>query len=745
MSRRVTYKVGLIGHAELKAQHPELEREITVEVHDLDADPWPVDADLRWVGAEVPRLDGPDKATGAAKYTYDVHPQGLTFAGLLGSPHAHAKVLAVDEGAARQVKGLLAIRTYPGRRITYAGQIVAAVCAETPAAVSDALAALRPTYEILPAAVVTEDALLEDAPRVEEQRGSNLHAPQNPLRRGSVAEAFEQAPVLVEAEYRTAVQTHSCLEPHGCVAQVHADDSATVWASTQATSFFARGRFSSELGVPEHRVRTLTEHMGGGFGSKFGALEWDVIAAGFARETRRPVQMMLSRRHEHLLGGNRPDSIQRLELAGTADGRFLGLRGQTWGTAGNGPGGAGAANHEVYRFPALEMVQNEVATFSARGAAFRAPRHPQGFFALESLIDRYAARIGMDPLEVRLRNDPHPLRQAQWRLGAERLGWARLRQAKPAGTLRRGVGCAASRWLNAGRPPWQVDLRLRADGHVLVANAAQDIGTGIKTLLAIVVAEELGLDPHGVEVRLGDTRDPAGPGSGGSTTTPSLAPAAREAALRAKEALAERLATHWEVESSSISHRGGVFRGPDDRSATFAAACRLIGDEQIQVSGTRRANWEGPYGETAGCQFAEVLVDTDTGVIRVERVVAVHDAGRILNALTARSQINGGVIQGISYALFEEKQLDRTLGDMVNPTLDTYRILGMRDCPQIDVLLTSLEAGFNNCGAMGLGEPATVPTAAAVANAVFHALGTQVRELPMTPARVLAALEENVR
>lgn len=746
MPREVTYRVGLIGPEDLVARHPALRREITVQVHDLDADPWPVDAALRWVGREVPRVDGEAKVTGAARYTYDVHPHGLAFAGVLGSPHAHARVVAVDDAAARAVPGVLAVRTFAGRRVTYAGQIVAAVCAENPRALDDALAALRVEFEPLPAAVTTEDALAPDAPRVEPGRTEgNLHAPPEPGNRAAVDEAFAAAPVRVAAEYRTSVQTHSCLEPHGCVAQVHPDGTATVWASTQATSFFARGRFSRELGVPEARVRTLTEHMGGGFGSKFGALEWDVIAAGFARETGRPVQLMLPRRLEHLLGGNRPDSIQRLELAGTADGVFLGLKGETFGTAGNGPGGAGAANHSVYRIPALWMRQSEVATFTARGAAFRAPRHPQGFFALESLIDLYAARLGADPLEVRRRNDPHPVRQAQWELGAERFGWAAARARRDAGPLRRGAGCAAARWLNAGRPPWQVDLTVRADAGVLVANAAQDIGTGMKTVLAAVVAEELGIEPGRVQVRLGDTRDPAGPGSGGSTTTASLAPAAREAALRAREALAARLAEHWGVPAAEVRSPAGGFEGPEGRRASFAEACRLIGDEEVRVQGTRRPNWAGPFGETAGCQFAEVEVDTETGVVRVLRVVAVHDAGRVLNPLTARSQVNGGVLQGISYALYEEKRLDRTLGDMVNPTLDTYRILGLADCPRVEVLLTSLEAGFNNCGAMGLGEPATVPTAAAVANAVFHALGVQVRELPMTPARVLAALEEAPR
>jgi xanthine dehydrogenase YagR molybdenum-binding subunit len=746
VGRKVTTTVGLEGFPEIVRANPGLVREIEIEVDEQDAPPWGVGETLRWVGGEHPRLDGPAKATGAAKYTQDVNRPRMAFAGLLGSPHAHARVTAVDASAAKAMAGVLAVRTFEGTRVVYAGQPVAAVCAESPALLDDALAAVHVTYAVEPAAVTTDDALRDGAPQVEPGR-SNDRPPdaRREVRRGDVDAAFAQGAVVVEAEYRTAVQTHSCLEPHGCVVEISPEGNATVWASTQATAGFAGGRFARELGVPPNRVRTLTEHMGGGFGSKFGALEWDVLCAAFARETGRPVHLMLPRRLEHLLGGNRPDSIQRLALAGTADGTITGLRGRTWGTSGTGEGQAGAANHSVYRFPALEMSQHEVTTFTAQGRAFRAPRHPQGFFALESLIDLYAAKAGLDPLAVRLANDPHPIRQVQWRLGAERIGWQAARASLPGtgdGPLRRGVGCAAARWGQAGRPPWVVDVALDRRGGVRLMNCSQDIGTGTKTVLAMAAAEELGVAPSAVEVRLGDTNDPAGPGSGGSTTLPSLVPAAREAALRAREALAALLAAEWGVGGAEVVWRGGAFRGPGTRSASFEEACRLIGDEGLRRSGTRRPNWDGPFGETAGCQFAQVAVDVETGVVRVERVVAVHDCGRVINRLTARSQVNGGVIQGISYALHEEKQLDRTVGDMVNPTLDTYRILGMADCPAIDVIFTSVVAGYNNAGVMGLGEPATVPTAAAVANAVFHALGVQVRELPMTPARVLAALAE---
>jgi xanthine dehydrogenase YagR molybdenum-binding subunit len=246
--------------------------------------------------------------------------------------------------------------------------------------------------------------------------------------------------------------------------------------------------------------------------------------------------------------------------------------------------------------------------------------------------------------------------------------------------------------------------------------------------------------PSDVEVRIGDTTYPPGPGSGGSKTAPSLGPAAREAGLRAREQLEALLALEWGVDAAEVSGGHEGFGGPGGKRATFREACGLIGDEGLRARGTRRENYAGFEDQTAGCQFAQVAVDTDTGVIRVEKIVAVHDCGRVVDTLTSRSQVAGGVIQGISYALYEERQLDRNLGDMVNPTFDTYRIAGMGDTPELDIVFTDLVSGFNNVGMMGLGEPATVPTAAAVANAVFNALGVQLRELPMTPARVLTAL-----
>ncbi len=729
MGRRVTFKAGIDG----------AEKDLTVEIDELDAPPWGLDARLRVVGTDVPRLDGLVKATGAARYTMDAYPERMAWAGFVVSPHAHAKVVSVDAAPARALAGVLSVRTFEGREVTYAGQIVAAVAAESREVLDDALHAIGVTYDVLPHAVTVDDALKEGAPKV--SPGDLAWDDRMSRDPEKADEALAAAEVVVEGEWRTQIQTHSCLEPHGVVCRVDGDGGATVWASTQATGSY--GGLASHLGVPAGRLRVLTPHMGGGFGSKFGFQEWDTITAAFAKELGRPVHGMLPRREEHLVGGNRPDSIQRLKLGGTKDGTLQVLVGETTGTAGNGTGGAGCANTRVYRIPIIRMRQATVPTFTMRGVAFRAPGHPQGVFALEGAIERYATTAGLDPLAVRMKNDPHPVRRAEWRIGAERFGWSEARKRWPGkgdGPVRRGVGCAAGLWYQAGGGRWRVDVRVGRDGTVTLMNGAQDIGTGTRTLLAILAAEELGIAPSRVDVRIGDTTYPPGPGSGGSTTAPSLGPAAREAGLRAREGLAKKLAETWGVGAGDVTLADGGFAGPGGEKATFEEACGLLGDEGLQVFGERRPNYEGYDHETAGCQLARVAVDTETGVIRVEKVVAVHDCGRVVDALTARSQVNGGVIQGVSYALYEERRLDPYTGDMVNATLDTYKIAGMEDVPEIDAVLTSVASGFNNAGMMGLGEPVTVPTAAAIANAVYHALGVQVTELPMTPARVLAAL-----
>jgi len=593
-------------------------------------------------------------------------------------------------------------------------------------------------YDVAEPVTTVEAARKPGAPEV--ARGPNEHDPSRSGDAEAVAKAHASADVVIESEYRTQVQTHSCLETHGCVCAWKGDE-LTVWASTQGT-FSVRGQMAKTLSIPESRITVITEHMGGGFGSKFGVDAWDAFCARAAKATERPCRLMLDRREEHMVAGNRPNSIQRCKFSAGKDGTLLGGEVRSWGTGGVG-GGAGVYNPGIYAFRATYSEQSDVLTHAGSARAFRAPRHPQGIFALEGMMDELAEAIGMDPVEFRLRNDRHPVRQAQWNLGRERIGWsARKPTGSQTGRMRRGFGCAAARWPNNGRPGTEVRIRVGKDGSVLAVNGSQDLGTGTRTVIAIVAAEELGLKPADIAVRLGNTNDPYGHGSGGSVTTPSMAPAVREAAFLVKRRLLDAVAAALGVDAAGLDLRDGKVTGAG-RDLGFAKACALLPTDAIEETGRGDPEdflYPSFAGDVAGAQFAEVEVDTWTGRVRVLRVVAVQDCGVVIDTLTARSQINGGVIQGISYALFEDRLLDPSSGDMCNADFLGYKIAGALDMPEIVALTFPVAEGRTSTGASSLGEPPTTPTSGAVANAVANALGARVRSLPITPDKVLAAL-----
>jgi xanthine dehydrogenase YagR molybdenum-binding subunit len=421
----------------------------------------------------------------------------------------------------------------------------------------------------------------------------------------------------------------------------------------------------------------------------------------------------------------------------------------------------------MYPCPNLLVEDHDIFTHAGPAAAFRAPSHPQGAFALEQAIDELAEKLGMDPVALRDKIDfdedlkgknvDSAARKLERAIGAERIGWSRRRPpGADAGPVKRGLGMAQAIWYRIIDLDAACEVRIHRDGSVELLSAVQDIGTGIRTALAQVVAEELGLRPADIAVRIGDTAFPAGPASGGSKTTGSITPAARNAAHQVKRRFLAEVASALGVQAEALSLREGKVLVAEGGAAPrlaplgFRAAAARLRTEQIAAVASRADDYGGfetargkravGVGGFGGVQFAEVAVDTETGIVRVERVVAVHDCGRPLNPLAIESQVNGGVLQGISYALYEDRVLDRRSGVMLNANLDQYKILGAREAPAIEVVLLEEYRGRSSTDAGGIGEPATVPTAAAVANAVYNAIGARVRELPMTPARVLAAL-----
>lgn len=753
MSTKTTLELGLPGHLE----------KVAADIPPGEPRPWDGAAKLSQVGHALPRVDGGDKLSGKARYTTDVRLPGMLCAEVLRSPHPKAKVEGLDTRRAAAMPGVRAVHAAVkiGDRVSFEGQELVAIAADTIHQARDAIRAVELTLTPEPAVTELEAAMRPGSPAVhavapdEVPVNGNIRGP-IPSRRavpsGDVEAALKSAAAAVDLVFRTQVQTHSCLEPHGSVVAPTAEGGFEVWASTQSIASVVSD-VAEAMRVPRAKVRVHCEFMGGGFGSKFGAGPETLLAAELAKKAQKPVRLILDRRAEHLAGGNRPSSRQRVRLGADKKGKLSAIALESHGSPGVGSG-AGVAGFygAIYDAPNKLFQEFDVATNTGASAAFRAPGHPQACFALEGALDVLAEKLGKDPIELRLLNDPHPTRRMQWAEARRRFGWDALRRKKPEqkGTIRRGVGAAASVWYNIVEARVGATVEIHSDGSVVLLSGVQDIGGGIRTVITQVVAEVLGLDPQAVSARIGDSAYPVGPGSGGSKTTASLTPAVRAAAEEAKRKLAEIVAKAQGVKPEELRFEKGQIVGPQG-SLGFAAAAAKIQSGQISGHGERGSDLAGiteakdvelrRLGSLiAGVQMAEVTVDIATGVIKVERVLAVQDCGRVMNPLLARSQVNGGIVQGLSYALFEERALDPRTGRMTNANLESYRITGVKDLPAIEVVFTEIFSGRSSTGAMGLGEPATVPTAAAIANAVAHATGVRLLELPLTPERVLAAL-----
>jgi xanthine dehydrogenase YagR molybdenum-binding subunit len=547
------------------------------------------------------------------------------------------------------------------------------------------------------------------------------------------------------------------METHGMVADWR-DDGLTIYASTQFTTS-VRDEAAELFNLPKNRVRVISDFTGGGFGAKYGVGNFGLLAINLSRKARAPVRLMLDRREEHVSVGNRPSSLQHLKIGAKRDGTLTAIALQSYGTGGVALGaGVGFGHAMLYPCPNVSAEHYDVFTNAGPCAAFRAPGQVQGIFGLEQSIDELAARLQIDPLALRDHIDTggsadSQARRAQRVLGAEKFGWKTRRAVNnDTGPLKRGVGVAQSQWVSVIHPPTSCEVRIMADGSVEAFSAAQDIGTGTRTILAQVVAEELGLAAEQIGSHIGDTRYPMGPPSGGSRVTGSLTPAARNAAYRLARDFAERLAPEIGVQADAIVFRDGHVGVPGTPATwlTFKDAARKAGIVELSRRADRRDDYEGYMMVTpefavgkhgiGGVQFAEVTVDTETGTVKVQRLLAVHDCGRPINPKLTESQIYGGVLQGISYALYEERHLDPKSGLHLNANIDQYKIAGSREVPEIEVHILEQFTAQSSTDARGVAEPANVATAAAIANAFYHATGKRIRTLPMTPANVLNAL-----
>ena len=678
------------------------------------------------LGKDHLRYDGPVKVRGTAKYTSDMQPSGWLYGMILRSPWPAARVHVIDLRPALGIPGIRAAVTAndPPFNVRYCGEELAAVAGLSKEACQDALRAIRVDADTLPFVVKEEAALRDSSPRVFENQ-PNAGEPRE-MQTGDVDAAFRSADKTVEGFFQTQVQLHHCLETHGNTILV-SPDGITCWASTQGISSVREG-LADNVGMSLDKVHVISEFMGGGFGSKYGPGVEGGLAARLSKEAGGlPVRLMLTRFDEALAVGNRPSSFQKVRLGAKKDGTLVAYELESFGTAGyasggttaGGGGGAGFPAPYIYRIPNTRVRQTTVAINAGSARAMRAPGHPQASFGMESILDEMALALGIDPVELRIKNDPSEIRRSQYRIAAERFGWNAKYHSPGSseGPVKTGVGCAGATWGGGGHGS-EAEVRINPDGSLEVRCGTQDLGTGTKTLIAIVAAELFGLEPGDISVKIGDTTFPPSGGSGGSTTAASVAPAVFDACQTALAELAS---------ASGISDP----RGPNWRSATARLRINPV---------VARGRWKEGLSShgVGGVQMAEVEVDTETGFVRAKRIVCVQDCGLVVNRLASVSQINGGIIMGIGFALYEERILDSQTGVLLNPSFETYKLPGAADVPEIEVILQDMPER----GVIGIGEPVTIPTAAAIANAVSNAIGKRVTGLPITPSQVLALLEK---
>ena len=719
-------------------------------VVDEDAlEQWPA-GPLEVVGRPAARQDGAQRARGEARYTADVRLPGMLHAAVMRSPFAHAVARSIDVGPALTMPGIHAALSFADAEFLdaeagFPGAAIAAVAADT-------IGQARAAAETIAVEWEQQTPLLDADEAV--QKGRFLSEPRR-YERGDLAGALTDADVVVEAEYRTQSVLHSAMETH-CAVCAWEGDILVVHISTQYI-WGIRDELAEHFGLPPDRVRVVCEFMGGGFGAKNGAGDYTRIAAELALRTGRPVRCALTRREESQAAGNRNATIQRLRVGARTDGRLVGLGGEFTNAVG-WDGWVAGTDGPMQMLYACENVETTVygaKLNSGPMAAFRAPGFVEGTFGLECLLDELAAKLDLDQLELRRRNhsdvdllDGRAFSsknlEACYRLAEPH--WDRRHEvrARSDEVWKHGVGLASQIWYGGGGPPSYAWVRVGADATATVVTAMQDIGTGSRTAMAQIAAEELGLPLERVRVELGDSaRGPFASISAGSSTIPSMGPAVRAAAGDAARQILEIAAQRWNCEASTLSLRGGRIVSVDGDSWPLEELLGLLEDAQILGRGARGPNPAGMRVLTFGVQVAEVAVDVETGEVRVSRVAAIHDVGRIVNPLGARSQVEGGIIQAIGHTLSEARLLDPETGIVLTQTLDTYRVPTIADVPEIVCeFVDEPDVHLTNLGAKGLGEPPIIPTAAAISNAIRDATGAAVRSVPITRDELLRALEE---
>ena len=728
------------------------------------------------VGKPLPRVDAYERLSGSAVYASDITMPGMLYGAILRCPHAHAVVKSIDTRQAEKMPGVRAVLTGSSPeadvfwyysadvkaklfdpRCRYEGEAVAAVAAETPYHAWDALRSIKVEYEVLPFLSDERTALTPAAPAVHKEGNK---AKTDTYGRGDVKKGFAEADVVLEQTYHTSSELHTPMELHGCVAKWDGD-SLSIWESTQGV-YAVQARVADVLQLPLSKVRVINRYMGGAFGSKLQAGKYTIIAALLAKRTASPVKLFLTREETFLDAGNRPPAHMTIRAGVKKDGTLTALEFTGLGTGGAYPAGGTSLMdwliRDLYACPNVRCETTDVYINAGPARPFRAPGHPQGSWALEQMMDSLAETIKMDPIDLRLKNIPaysqaregNPaytttgLRQCIEE-GAKAFGWkeARGRKSGQQDHIRRGVGMAGALWFaGGGNPPSTVIVKYFSDGSVNLNLGMSDIGTGTKTVMAMVVAEELGVAPELVQIENADTGTTqfATP-SGGSKTVPTEAPTVRAAALQVKQQLLEMAEEELKTAAQGLMLEDDsiIVKADPSKKIKISTIPALKKRGLVVGVGYRGPNPAGKVVNPFAAHFCEVEVDMRTGEVVILRFLGAHDSGRVMNRLNYDCQVYGGITMGIGFAMTEERVLDGSqTGKMLNKNWHDYKIPTALDVPpeMASLALDMPDPEANLAGAKGLGEPVTIPTAAAIANAVSHATGVRVFDTPMTPIRL---------
>ena len=736
------------------------------------------------VGTRPIRHDGIDKVTGRAQYGADIQMPRLLHGKILRSPYAHARISYIDTSKAEGHPGILAVVTskdFPSNnsdqtlknlrdnilasdKVLYKGQPVAAVAAASPHVAEEALDLIEVEYEVLLPVLTAPDGMKDDAPLLNSNmktddvgnrtdKASNV-ASHFQHRLGNIEKGFQDADVVIEREFDTKTVHQGYIEPHNATAYWSMDGRVTIWCSTQG-SFEVRDASALALGLNVSDIRVVPMEIGGGFGGKFEPYG-DPVAALLSRKSGHPVKIVMTRAEDLESTGPTPGSYIKVKMGATKDGKIVAAQAYLAYEAGAYPGSpvdAGAiCVFAAYDIPNVMIDGFDVVVNKPKTAAYRAPGATNAAFASETVIDELAEKLGLDSLEFRMLNAAHEGTRRADGPAHPRIGCKEVMEAikdhphykDPLEGANRGRGIAVAYWMNGGGPS-SCTIKVNADGTVNLNEGSPDIG-GTRTSVAMQAAEVLGIPAEDVIPAVLDT-DSIGytSGTGGSSVTFKTGKSAHDAAEDVKRQMIERAARIWDVESESVEFEGGILRSKSDPelTMTFGELAKRLDDLEGPLVGSATTDGGGAGGAFAGC-IVDVEVDPETGKVDILRFTMVQDAGKAIHPSYVEGQMQGGSVQGIGWALNEEYYMSAS-GQMMNSSLLDYRMPISLDLPMIDTVIVEVPNPRHPFGVRGVGEVSIVPPPAAIANAIYRAIGVRMDKLPMNPGAVMESIWEQMK